>query len=379
MSCTSKWRWPSTRQAASRTVANASIEQVVEALAVVEALPELDRPVGRARRRSSASISGSSALIEGNELGQPADLLSLAGPQDLREHAHEARSLPPDVPAQRRISVRACGPAGGRRVSADPGPSGRGRQALDSGAGTRRGWERPTSLPFIRSTWCSSLSTTWSTATSASRAGGPGPHGVAVAGDGHLAHLPAPTRRRPVLGEAHLGPLEHGGQPAEPGHLRLCQRPHFVGHSLLASAERTTSTAHLLQAAGRGARRRRSRLTCLDACGPRPADLVFDPTLACRGVGGPVAGGRRRPRSPTRPGGTHDGRLRPFSAGPRQPAPRRAGLTSKSHHAQQPRVALRGSFRLRLASTCNHRPGRSPHVDSVRLRGSECPGVDAML
>ena len=39
---------------------------------------------------------------------------------------------------------------------------------------------------------------------------------------------------------------------------------------------------------------------------------------------------------------------------------RRAGLTPKPHHAQQPRVALRGSFRLRLASTCNHRPARSP-------------------
>ena len=36
--------------------------------------------------------------------------------------------------------------------------------------------------------------------------------------------------------------------------------------------------------------------------------------------------------------------------------PGRAGLTSKPHHAQQPRVALRGSFRLRLASTFNHRP-----------------------
>ena len=33
-----------------------------------------------------------------------------------------------------------------------------------------------------------------------------------------------------------------------------------------------------------------------------------------------------------------------------------AGLTPKPHHAQQPLVALRGSFRLRLASTFNHRP-----------------------
>src|SRR3954468_8607880 len=48
----------------------------------------------------------------------------------------------------------------------------------------------------------------------------------------------------------------------------------------------------------------------------------------------------------------------PFSAPDRPPARRRAGLTPKPHHAQQPRVALRGSFRLRLASTCNHRPAR---------------------
>jgi len=32
-----------------------------------------------------------------------------------------------------------------------------------------------------------------------------------------------------------------------------------------------------------------------------------------------------------------------------------AGLTPKPHHAQQPRVALRGSFRLRLASTSRSR------------------------
>jgi len=38
----------------------------------------------------------------------------------------------------------------------------------------------------------------------------------------------------------------------------------------------------------------------------------------------------------------------------------RAGLTPKPHHAHQPRVGLRGSFRLRLASTFNHRPGLKP-------------------
>jgi hypothetical protein len=44
------------------------------------------------------------------------------------------------------------------------------------------------------------------------------------------------------------------------------------------------------------------------------------------------------------------------SLGDRRPVRQWAGLTPKPHHAQQQRVALRGSFRLRLASTCNHRP-----------------------
>src|SRR5947209_10975459 len=56
----------------------------------------------------------------------------------------------------------------------------------------------------------------------------------------------------------------------------------------------------------------------------------------------------------------------PFSAPDRPPARRRAGLTPKPHHAQQPRVALRGSFRLRLASTCNHRPARDPWGSVLR-------------
>jgi hypothetical protein len=84
-----------------------------------------------------------------------------------------------------------------------------------------------------------------------------------------------------------------------------------------------------------------------------------------------VAARRRRPfrraacsrRHVPRPCGARDGRLRSFSTSCRLPARKWAGLTSKSHHAQQPRVALRGSFRLRLASTCNHRPGRNPHSD----------------
>src|ERR1700684_759723 len=56
------------------------------------------------------------------------------------------------------------------------------------------------------------------------------------------------------------------------------------------------------------------------------------------------------------------GTLHLISTSPRQPGTPRAGLTPKPHHDQQPRVALRGSFCLRLASTCNHRPARSSPV-----------------
>ena len=62
------------------------------------------------------------------------------------------------------------------------------------------------------------------------------------------------------------------------------------------------------------------------------------------------------PPAQRRPHGTR----RLVSARPRQPGTPRAGLTSKPHHAQRPQVALRGSFCLRLASTFNHRPARSP-------------------
>ncbi len=90
--------------------------------------------------------------------------------------------------------------------------------------------------------------------------------------------------------------------------------------------------------------------------GLRAADLVFDPTLACREGDAPVPAARRRHRTQRH----HADACRLVSARPRQPGTRRAGLTSKPHHAQRPQVALRGSFRLRLASTCNHRPARSP-------------------
>ena len=70
--------------------------------------------------------------------------------------------------------------------------------------------------------------------------------------------------------------------------------------------------------------------------GPHPADLVFAPTPAC--------GGGRRPR--------RDG-LAPSPGPVARPG---AGLTSKPRHARRPTVALRGSFRPRLASTTGEDP-----------------------
>lgn len=87
----------------------------------------------------------------------------------------------------------------------------------------------------------------------------------------------------------------------------------------------------------------------------RTADLVFGPTLACRAL--PAEPAWRR---------SEDRPARPLSCGSPLLAPEpgigpigAAGLTSKPHHARRPTVALCGSFRLRLASTCNHRPVRN--------------------
>ncbi len=59
-------------------------EEVVERLAVVVALLELDGPVGQVVVGQGLHL-GLELVDEGNELGQPADLLSLAGLQDARK------------------------------------------------------------------------------------------------------------------------------------------------------------------------------------------------------------------------------------------------------------------------------------------------------
>ena len=76
-------------------------EQVVQVLAAVEALFELDGHVRRAPRRRAPATSVSSALIERHDGGEVADLLALARTKDLREHAH-------DGPVVRRGPCHAC-------------------------------------------------------------------------------------------------------------------------------------------------------------------------------------------------------------------------------------------------------------------------------
>ena len=94
ISWTSKWRWPRTRQAASRTTAKASIKQVVERLAVVQALAELAPSTERSSSSSERLQLGLEVVDQRHELGQPPDLLALAGPEDPGEDAHDLPILP---------------------------------------------------------------------------------------------------------------------------------------------------------------------------------------------------------------------------------------------------------------------------------------------
>ena len=68
-------------------------QQVVEVLALVQALPELDRlvPEGVVAQRLHLGLE---VADQGHQLGQAPDLLALAGAQDLGEHAHGGPILP---------------------------------------------------------------------------------------------------------------------------------------------------------------------------------------------------------------------------------------------------------------------------------------------
>ena len=92
MICTSKWRWPSTRLAASRTVANASAMIESRLLAVLDALLELD-----GHRLQLFVGHGDEVVLDGvDRLGDRFELaqdLALADAQDLVDERHAGYSL----------------------------------------------------------------------------------------------------------------------------------------------------------------------------------------------------------------------------------------------------------------------------------------------
>ncbi len=157
--------------------------------------------------------------------------------------------------------------------------------------------------------------------------------------------------------------LEHGGESPELGHLGLGPAPGPPRARSACVRERRRPPLHLLQAAeGRVLPRRAADM--FDACGSRPADLVFVPTLACRGVGGPVAGDGTAWTAP--PDDTHDGRFAPSPSGTESRCPDGQGLplsrTMLSNH-ELPYVGRFACDWLRLATTdpdATHAPERTP-------------------
>ena len=142
-------------------------QQVLEALPVVEALPEdaghrLKLVVGA---RLHLRLEG---VDQRHQFGQPTDFLSFSGAEDLGEHAHGPLTLLSELFEESRtrpVLVPAVG--AGATVQAVRTFS---RSTETELAGRRRGWVRPTIRPLVFSSWCSSFSTTRSTATSGSGA-----------------------------------------------------------------------------------------------------------------------------------------------------------------------------------------------------------------
>ena len=312
ISWASKWRWPRTRQARLADQGERLDQQVLEGLPVVQPLAELDRHglqllVGA---RLHLRLEG---VDQRHQLGQPPDLLALAGAEDFREHAHGGtHSTVGGLPGSTGRRAPAARPPGAR---SPPGPSGtragpavvgRRRQAVRTfrksisvgpsggGAGTGRRcgpWSARSGARASRRRGRRRPAATWP--------GGPGPDGVPVAGHHHLAALPIGDPRIVLLREVDLGPLQSGTVLADVAHLLLGQGSNLVGHDLptmrddyvhcFASSASLIGLLHLVAGPpGRSVkgweRVDRER---------RAADLVFDPTLACGGSCG------RAPAAPT--------------------------------------------------------------------------------
>jgi hypothetical protein len=109
--------------------------------------------------------------------------------------------------------------------------------------------------------------------------------------------------------------------------------------------------------------------------GLRPADLVFAPTLACRGGGGPTAGDRRLPvRTAAQPDGTVRDRRRSFSIQRSCLVRGGQGLPLSRTMLSNQELPYVGRFAcdwLRLATTD---PGAT-HTRMLRPRGSVCTAL----
>ena len=87
-------------------------QEVIERLAVIQAFPELDRPVGQFGVAEGLHLR--LQRVDGrDELGQASDLLALAGFENLGEHTHERTILPVPWVSQASFRLRcdraACG------------------------------------------------------------------------------------------------------------------------------------------------------------------------------------------------------------------------------------------------------------------------------
>ena len=87
--------------------------------------------------------------------------------------------------------------------------------------------------------------------------GGAGADGVTVTRHRHLTYLPGHAGVVPALREADLRPFEDGGQPGQPGHLGLGQRPDIIRDRLLASEDEHVHLCTSFSAPERGSPLRR--------------------------------------------------------------------------------------------------------------------------
>src|SRR3954451_22089283 len=102
-----------------------------------------------------------------------------------------------------------------------------------------------------------------------------GPHDVAVTGPGHLADLALGDPGVLFLEEMDLGSLHSVEVPGDAGELLLDRCPQgFIELDVLGPDGDIHASSWFSN-------------------GPRAADLVFDPTLACRRGGRPTGGGEK--------------------------------------------------------------------------------------